>query len=144
MRELDKKAGSRGSRGCSVPTAGAHICPFTLWERGGPTLTGCRLPLPGRRLSPPTLNSSNFAFLFVFSFFLSATNVENELNCAMLLFWGWGTSASRLPTLREEGAGAVSEAGEAPKGRALLAVLTCLSSSRSCRGRGRRSLGREA
>lgn len=31
-----------------------------------------------------------FCFLCLFLFFLSATNVENELNCAMLLFWGLG------------------------------------------------------
>lgn len=29
-----------------------------------------------------------FCCFFCFCFFLGATNVENELNCAMLLFWG--------------------------------------------------------
>lgn len=52
---------------------------------------------------------------FFFFFFLSATNVENELNCAMLLFWGLGRLASHLPTLWEEGVDqAVFEVREAP------------------------------
>lgn len=46
---------------------------------------------------PTPQNSSKFPFVFS-AFSLSATNVENELNCAMLLFWGRGRLATHLPT----------------------------------------------
>lgn len=91
-----------------------RVCPHPL--RAGRCGEGTRPCCSTARQLAPTLAQAPartelspqprilFCF-FVFIFFLSATNVEDELTCAMLL-WGPGRVAPRLPQRGCRGGGA--------------------------------------
>lgn len=100
----------RARRGVFLPVVDTPVCPHALRARRcgrgprvRPSARSQRDSSRPRWLRPllETEFSPQPRILFcfcVFTFFLSATNVENELNCAMLLFGGPGRVASRLPT----------------------------------------------
>lgn len=90
--------GGKGEGACSGQSPAA-LTAEPAAQNQTPGVQTCVAPLLEKYLLPPLLPHSQDRLILLFFPFslLSATNIENELNRAMLLFWELGRLASHLP-----------------------------------------------